>query len=165
MPMQIPSDLHDDLMPLAFLLGQWRGNGHGDYPTIDAFQFGQEIGFTHDGRPFLHYFSRTWLIDDKQNAVRPLALETGFLRPQPDGAIEMMLAHPTGFVEIYYGSVEGAKLEIATDAVVRSQTAKEYVGGQRLYGLAEGDLLWTFDMAAVGVPIQPHIWARLKRAP
>ena len=77
----------------------------------------------------------------------------------------MMLAHPTGFVEIYYGSVEGAKLEIATDAVVRSQTAKEYVGGQRLYGLVEGDLLWTFDMAAVGEPIQPHIWARLKRAP
>jgi hypothetical protein len=164
MPVQIPSDLHQDLIPVAFLLGQWQGNGHGDYPTIDAFQFGQQVGFTHDGRPFLHYFSRTWMTDDEGGETRSLALETGFLRPQPDGGIELLLAHPTGIVEIYYGKVEGAKIELATDAVVRTHTATEYVGGQRLYGLVEGDLLWTFDMAAVGQPIQAHIWARLQRA-
>ncbi len=164
MPIKIPSDLHPQVMPVAFLLGQWHGNGRGDYPTIEAFEFGQEVAFTHDGRPFLHYFSRTWLLDDEGNEVRPLALETGFLRPQPGGEIELVLAHPTGFVEIYYGKVGGAKLELATDAVVRTQTAKEYVGGQRLYGLVEGDLLWTFDMAAVGQPIQSHIWARLTRS-
>ena len=55
MPFHIPADLHADLMPLAFLLGHWQGNGHGDYPTIEKFQFGQEIAFTHDGRPFLHF--------------------------------------------------------------------------------------------------------------
>ena len=27
----------------------------------------------------------------------------------------------------------------------------------------EGDLLWTFDMAAVGQELQSHIWARLQR--
>lgn len=164
MPFQIPSDLHPDVVPIAFLLGHWRGNGHGDYPTIDSFEFGQEIGFTHDGRPFLHYFSRTWLLDDEGNEVRPLALETGFFRPKPDGVLEVTLAHPTGFVEIYYGQVDGAKIELGTDAVVRTQTAKEYTGGQRLYGLVEGDLLWTFDMAAVGQSLQPHIWARLQRS-
>jgi hypothetical protein len=74
-----------------------------------------------------------------------------------------VLAHPTGFVEIYYGSVEGAKIELATDAVVRTATAKEYTAGHRLYGLVEGDLLWTFDMAAQGEGIQSHIWARLQR--
>ncbi len=164
MPFQIPADLHPDLMPVAFLLGHWQGNGRGDYPTIDAFQFGQEVGFTHDGRPFLHYFSRTWLIDDRGGEVRPLALETGFLRPQQDGGVELMLAHQGGFVEIYYGKVDGAKIELGTDAVVRTRTAKEYVGGHRLYGLVDGELLWTFDMAAVGQPMQSHIWARLRRA-
>ena len=97
MPFEIPSDLHPDLMPIAFLLGHWHGNGHGDYPTIEAFQFRQEVGFTHDGRPFLHYLSRTWLLDDDGNDVRPLALETGFFRPQPEGAIEVLLTHPTGY--------------------------------------------------------------------
>ncbi|MGH3448283.1 MAG: FABP family protein, partial [Nocardioidaceae bacterium] len=99
MPFEIPSDLHPDLMPVAFLLGHWNGNGHGDYPTIDAFEFGQEVAFTHDARPFLHYFSRTWLVDEEGNEVRPLALETGFLRPQPDGEIEVVLTHATGVAE------------------------------------------------------------------
>jgi hypothetical protein len=168
MPFEIPGDLHPDLMPVAFLLGQWHGNGHGDYPSIGPFQFGQEAGFTHDGRPFLHYFSRTWLVDgddngDAGNAGRPLALETGFLRMQAEGEIEFLLSHQSGYVEIYYGRVEGARLQLTTDAVVRSATAKEYVAGQRLYGLVEGDLLWTFDMAALGQSLQPHIWARLQR--
>jgi hypothetical protein len=163
MPFQIPSDLHPDVVPVAFLLGHWQGNGHGDYPTIERFEFGQEIAFTHDGRPFLHYFSRTWLVDAEGQEVRPLALETGFLRTKPGGVLELTLAHPTGFAEIYYGEVEGAKVELTTDAVVRTATAKEYNAGHRMYGLVEGDLLWTFDMAAMGQELQSHIWARLKR--
>ncbi len=164
MTFQIPSDLHADVMPIAFLLGHWQGNGQGDYPTIEKFSFGQEIAFTHDGRPFLHCFSRTWLLDDDGNEVRPLALETGFLRPKPEGALELVLTHPTGYAEIYYGKVDGAKIELATDVVARTATAKEYTAGQRLYGLVEGDLLWTFDMAAMGQPLQSHLWGRLRRA-
>jgi hypothetical protein len=75
----------------------------------------------------------------------------------------VVLAHPTGYAEVYYGQVDGAKIELTTDAVVRTATAKEYTAGHRLYGLVEGDLLWSYDMAAVGQPLQPHIWARLKR--
>ncbi len=163
MAITIPPDLHPDLMPIAFLLGHWQGNGRGDYPTIGGFEFGQEIAFTHDGRPFLHYFSRTWQIDDDGDEAGPLALETGFFRPQPDDGLEVVLAHPTGFVEIYYGRIDGAKIELATDAVVRTSSAQEYTAGQRLYGLVDGELLWTFDMAAVGEPLQSHIWARLQR--
>jgi hypothetical protein len=73
------------------------------------------------------------------------------------------MTHPTGFVEIYHGKVEGAKIELTTDTVARTATAKEYTAGHRLYGLVEGDLLWTFDMAAMAQPLQPHIWARLQR--
>ena len=162
MPIDTPADLHPDLLTLAFLLGQWHGNGHGDYPTIEPFHFGQEMGFTHDGRPFLHYFSRTWLVDDDGKPGRPLGLENGFMRPRPGNEIEFLLTHPTGFAEIYYGTVEGPRIIMATAAVVRTNSAKEYVAGQRLYGLVEGDLLWTFDMAAVGQELQPHIWARLQ---
>ena len=163
MPFELPENLHPDCAPIAWLLGTWRGNGHGDYPTIDAFQFGQECIFTHDGRPFFHYMSRSWEIDENGERVRDRAIETGFIRSRADGNLEWLLAHSTGFTEVWYGTAEGPKIEITTDAVVRSETAKEYVAGHRMYGLVEGDLLWAFDMAAVGQPLQPHLWGRLVR--
>ena len=69
-----------------------------------------------------------------------------------------MLAHNTGFVETWYGEIhpEQPRFEIATDAVVRTATAKEYVGGKRLYGYVNGDLLYAYDMAAMGQELQPH---------
>jgi len=160
---EIPSDLHPDLVPLAWLLGRWQGNGHGEYPTIEKFEFGQEAVFAHDGRPFLHYFSRSWLIDADGNKVKNSALETGFLRARPDREVEFLLAHHTGFTEIWYGRVEGAKLELTTDVVARTHSAKEHTAAHRLYGLVDGDLLYAHDMAAMGQPMQSHIWARLKR--
>lgn len=163
MAFEIPDNLHPDCAPIAWLLGTWRGNGHGDYPTIDAFQFGQEVVFAHDGRPFFHYFSRTWIVDGEGNKVREGALETGFLRARPEGQLELILAHPTGFAEVWYGEVDGAKFELVTDAVVRTATAKDYAGGKRLYGYVEGDLLYAYDMAAMGQALQPHLWGRLLR--
>jgi hypothetical protein len=163
MPFELPEDLHPDCARVAWLLGTWRGNGHGDYPTIEPFQFGQECIFTHDGRPFFHYLSRSWIVDETGATVRNAAIETGFLRPKPDGGFEWLLTHHTGFVEIWHGTVDGPKLEMSTDAVARTSSAKEYVAGHRLYGLVEGDLLWAFDMAAVGQELQPHLWGRLIR--
>jgi hypothetical protein len=163
MPFELPEDLHPDCARVAWLLGTWRGNGHGDYPTIEPFQFGQECIFTHDGRPFFHYLSRSWIVDGTGATVRNAAIETGFLRPKPDGGFEWLLTHHTGFVEIWHGTVDGPKLEMSTDAVARTSSAKEYVAGHRLYGLVEGDLLWAFDMAAVGQELQPHLWGRLIR--
>lgn len=164
MPFEIPDNLHPNCTPVAWLLGTWQGNGHGDYPTIEGFQFGQELIFTHDGRPFFHYFSRSWIVDEEGEKVRDSALETGFLRCGEDGKMEFLLAHNTGIEEIYYGTAENGKLDLVTDAVVRTETAKEYQAGKRLYGNVEGDLLYAFDMAAMGEALQPHLWARLQRA-
>jgi hypothetical protein len=160
---EIPQDLHPDCVPLAFLLGTWAGAGVGGYPTVADFRFGQELEFGHNGKPFLSYTSRSWLLDDEGNQVRPLATETGFWRPQPDNKVELVLAHPTGFVEIWLGDIDGAKIELRTDLVARTASAKEYTAGHRLYGLVEGDLLWAYDMAAMGQPLQSHLSARLKR--
>ena len=77
-------------------------------------------------------------------------METGFWRPQPDGGLEVVMCHPAGIAEVWYGTIAGAKIELATDAVVRTATAEDYTAGQRLYGNVEGDLLWTFDKAAGG---------------
>ena len=166
MPFEIPDNIHENCARLAWLLGRWAGNGHGEYETIESFQFGQEVIFQQDGRPFIHYMSRAWLVDEQGNTIREAAQETGFIRPQPDGTIEMLLAHNTGFVETWIGELhpEQPRFELTTDAVVRTATAKEYTGGKRLYGYVNGDLLYAYDMKAAGQELQPHLWARLKRA-
>ncbi len=164
MAFELPSDLHPNCGPVAWLLGTWRGNGHGDYPTIEKFTYGQELIFTHDGRPFFHYMARSWLTDDAGEKVRDAAIETGFLRCPEPGRVEFLLTHSSGISELWMGSAENGQLDLVTDAVLRTETAKEVGGGKRLYGNVEGDLLYAYDMAAVGQPLQPHLWARLKRA-
>ena len=154
---------HPDLASLRFLLGRWEGAGVGGYPTIESFHFGQEINISHNGKPFLIYTSRSWLLDDEGVPGRPLGMETGFWRPQPEGKVEVLLAHPTGITEIYLGEVTGTKIEMATDIVARTASAKEVTAGHRLYGLVGADLAYAYDMAAVGQPLQPHLSAQLKR--
>lgn len=167
-------DLPEEVLPLSWLLGQWVGVGTGQYPTIGDFRFGQELSFTCDGRPFIALNSRSWILDDEGNRSRPGATESAYFRPRPDNEFEAVFAHPTGFVEVWHGKVvvsqiqdatiTRASLEMSTDTVVRTHSAKEYLGGQRLYGLApDGDLAWTFDMSAVGQPLTNHLAAKLKR--
>ena len=160
---QIPDNLHPQCAPVVWLLGTWRGNGHGDYPTIEPYQYGQELVFQQDGRPFFHYFARSWITDDEGNVVREAAQETGFLRCLPEGRIELVLAHNTGFTEIWYGVAENGKLEMRTAGVSYTETAKDVTAGHRLYGNVEGDLLYAYDMEAMGQELQPHLWARLQR--
>ena len=62
---------HPGLAPLRFLLGRWEGAGVVGYPTIQSFSFGQEITFSHNGKPFLIYSSRTWLLDDEGYRAAP----------------------------------------------------------------------------------------------
>lgn len=168
------ADLPEPVIPLSWLLGSWVGVGTGQYPTIEDFRFGQEVVFGCDGRPFLSYHSRSWMLDDEGNRVRPLGTESGFWRPRPDNHVEVTLAHPTGYAEIWVGTIEvtgienavitGARATLHTETVARTESAKEYSAGERLYGLVNGRLLWTYDMAAVGQSMTNHLAATLTPA-
>lgn len=163
MPFHLDVDMPRELAPLAWMIGRWEGAGVVGYPTIESANFGQEIECFHDGRPFLHWRSRTWKLDEEGNQVKPLATETGYWRPLPEGEVELVLAHPTGIIEMYHGVTSPAKVEVRTDSVVRSPHAKEYNAGHRLYGYVEGSLMYAMDMAAVGQALQSHLSAELKR--
>jgi hypothetical protein len=159
-------DLHEQCLGLLPLIGVWRGEGEVVYPTIDGpYAYGQQIVFAHDGRPFLSYESRAWLLRPDGEVLRPAARETGFWRPQPDGELEVLITHATGIVEVFYGRATSLTTwEIETDAVVRTASAKEVTGSHRLYGLVEGgDLAYVDERAMEGQPLQPHLSARLSR--
>mgnify|MGYP001179532056 CR=1 FL=1 len=77
--------------------------------------------------------------------------------------IEVSLVHPTGINELYLGQVKGPRIDLATDAVMRTVMAKEYVAATRIYGLVEGHLLWAWDIAALGQDLRTHSSGRLAR--
>jgi THAP4-like, heme-binding beta-barrel domain len=67
-------------------------------------------------------------------------------------------------MELYLGKLAGpTRLEMGTDAIVRSPSGAEVTGGHRLFGIVEGALLYAHEMAGSESDLQPHLSARLLR--
>ena len=75
------------------------------------------------------------------------------------------MSNPEGFSEIWFGKLSPGRVDLTTDAVVRSPAATvEYTAGRRLYGLVEGQLMYSFDRATTEHSLRPYVWATLVRA-
>jgi len=77
--------------------------------------------------------------------------------------IEVSIVHSDGVSELYLGQVRGPRIDITTDAVVRTAGAKVYAAATRMYGLVDGHLLWAWDIAALGQDLRTHASGRLAR--
>jgi hypothetical protein len=77
--------------------------------------------------------------------------------------LEVSIVQPDGVSEVYVGQVDGPRIDLATDAVMRTAGAKEYAAATRLYGLVEEHLLWAWDIAALGQDLRTHASGRLAR--
>lgn len=167
---EIPSDLHPDLVPLAFLLGNWAGAGVHDFPGSEKCNFGQEVSFSHDGRDFLEYRSHSWVLDAEGNKVKPLESESGYWRISAEGdkgprKVEVVMVRNDGVVEVWYGELADKKpqIDLATDAVARTAASGPYSGGKRLYGYVNSDLMWVGEKQTPEVPLRPYMSAQLKK--
>jgi hypothetical protein len=159
----MPPDLHPDLQELAALLGTWQGRGSGDYPTIEPFEYLEEVAFSHVGKPFLVYGQKTRAAADG----KPLHAETGYLRVPRPGQVELVLAHPSGITEIEVGTYtsDGAAIELdmSTTQIGRTPTAKEVTALGRRFRVDGDELSYSLQMGAVGQPLQHHLSAVLHR--
>lgn len=157
--------LHPDLEELAPLLGGWTGRGSGNYPTIERFEYFEEVVFSHVGKPFLAYVQKTRAVPDG----RPLHAETGYLRVPGPGHVELVLAHPTGVAEIEVGTYSVAgdviELELSTASIGLAPSAKEVTGLSRSIRIEGDELSYSLRMGAVGQPLQDHLAAVLHRKP
>ncbi len=157
-------ELHPGIAALAPLIGTWSGRGAGDYPTITAFEYLEEVAIAHTGKPFLTYTQRTRSPDGP-----PMHAETGYLRMSADGRVELVVAHPTGIAEIDEGTVsitdDVLAIELRSTSIGRSASAKEVVALERSIRVSGSELHYTLRMAAVGEPLQHHLSATLLRQP
>jgi hypothetical protein len=151
--------LHPDLEALGALVGTWSGSGHGVYPTIEPFDYRETVTFGHVGEPFLSYTQRS------THAVTDLPLhgETGFLRAPRPGWVELVVVHPGGIAEVAEGAIEGNTISVRSTGVVCTPTAKEVTAIERDLLVDGSALRYELRMAAVGVPMDLHLVAELRR--
>jgi hypothetical protein len=155
----VPGPLLPEIEPLAFLLGTWRGAGTGGYPTIDPFDYEEELSFEHVGDTFLLYAQRSWSPADGA----PIHFERGFLRRGADGLIEFTLAHPLGLTEVSEGSLDGTRFELTSSAIGRTGTGMDVVSVVRRYQVEGDSLRYETDMATERTSLTLHLAAELHR--
>ncbi|MCL2803321.1 MAG: FABP family protein [Micrococcales bacterium] len=166
--LSVARDLPPELYPLSWLIGRWQGTGRVSYQGIEDSGIDQVISFSHSGGPYLAYSATTHL--DEPAGGQLWHEETGFWRltpgqtqADPPFELEVLLADPAGSLSLYLGQVNGQRIDLASDAIMRTASAAEYSAAARLYGLVESDLLWAWDVAALGQPLASYISARLAR--
>lgn len=167
-------NLSDALLALLPLVGVWRGEGEGRDADGD-YRFGQQIVVSHDGGDYLNWEARSWRLNEDGEYDSPALRETGYWRfvtdpADPTGldetqAIELLLAHSAGYVELFYGQpLNQSSWELATDALARSRSGVLVGGAKRLYGIVEGgDLAYVEERVDADGGLVPHLSARLTR--
>jgi hypothetical protein len=153
----LPAELPVSLRPFV---GTWRGEGHGEYPTIASFDYFEEIVLgTVPGKPFLVYSQKTRAVDDG----RPLHGESGFWRSPAPGHFEVVVAHPFGAVEVLEGQAVDGEIRLVSTTVATASTAKRVQQTQRVL-IVDGDAItYRVAMAAVGQSLTHHLTATLRR--
>ena len=160
--MDTPADLAPDLTPVASLIGTWKGEGAGSYPTIDDFVYSEEITFADVGKPFLHYVQKT-----RGPSGAPMHTETGYLRIPGNGTAEFVLAQPTGQAELCEGTghTDGDTVVLEFhSSLLNSASAKQVSSTHRRYEFVGDTVTTTFAMAAVGQTMTHHLRSQLRRA-
>lgn len=190
MAFEFPEDLAPELYPLAWLVGTWRGPGFVAYPGVEQQPIVVESSFSHDGGPYLSYQSTMWLLKGEFNSLEDevdvatleagavWATEQGYWRIPPAAStevaptsdteparteLELLLAEPTGHVSVFLGAAQGARIQLASDLIARTQSAAEVTAGQRIYGLVNSELYWAHDLAAFGQELQSYASGRMQR--
>ncbi|WP_454085082.1 FABP family protein [Georgenia sp. Marseille-Q6866] len=111
--------------------------------------------------------AEVWATETAYWRATPAAPEEPADGEKPSGQrstdIEVLVAQPTGHVVVYIGSVRPARIDIVSDAVVRTASAQDVSASSRMYGLVQGDLLWVEELAAFGHELQSYASGRLSR--
>ncbi|KUI46599.1 fatty acid-binding protein [Mycobacterium sp. GA-1199] len=165
------ANLNDALLALLPLVGVWRGEGEGRGADGD-YRFGQQIVVSHDGSDYLIWEARSWRLSESGDFEAHTLRESGFWRfvndpadPSESQAIELLLAHSAGYIELFYGRpLSQSSWELVTDALARSKSGMLVGGAKRLYGIVEGgDLAYVEERVDADGGLVPHLSARLSR--
>lgn len=146
---------------LTGLVGVWRGRGRGEYPTIDPFDYGDELVISDSGRGFLQIQQTTQINGE------PRHVEVGYLRTPTADSVELVIAIPTGQAELGVGAClvdDDGTVHVTTVAdVLNAPSAKEVSQIVRSYRLQGDTLEHELRMVSMGQELTVHLTSTLTR--
>lgn len=123
-----------------------------------------EVGFWRLTRPRTDADAGPGLLPAREVAPQRGVEDVEAMRNAADGFdLEVSIVRSDGVSELYLGQAQGPRIDLATDAVVRTASTRDYSRAERMYGLVQGHLLWAWDIAALGGEFASHASARLAK--
>ncbi|HVU74707.1 MAG TPA: FABP family protein [Mycobacteriales bacterium] len=167
--------LHLDLLPVAWLVGTWTGDGflveraaegeQADAGAVVEVPVTLELTFRHTGSAVLGYALRVTRHGVEEDG------EVGWWRVRPHEQdlarvhLEVLLAHPTGVVEVYVGEAADATIHLATDLVAHTETGAPVAAASRQYGIRANTLVFVVDEATGEAGLRSRLSGQLERVP
>jgi hypothetical protein len=153
---------HDGTPHIQYTCTSWMLDADGDSTSTTPLD--SEIGYWRLSRPLGDGDPGPGMLPRGGEPVFTTTESVETLRNTRGGFdLEVSIVQPGGVSEVYLGEVNGPRIDLATDAVMRTAGAKEYAAATRLYGLVEEHLLWAWDIAALGQDLRTHASGRLAR--
>jgi hypothetical protein len=160
------SDKHTSCIRLLGLLeGTWAGEGRGQYPAINSFDYRETLTFTRKDEKSLAYEQRTRKRFDGQTEYLPSHWENGFIRILENDELELVNAQSGGRSEVLVGVIE-----MHANLIRVHFTSKALINDARMVSSArtfelEGDILrYEMEMQTTNVDrLTPHLKITLQR--
>lgn len=150
-------NIHQALTPISWIIGKWKStSAKGAYPTIQSFEYCEELEFKSVGQPTLNYTSTTW----HPIKLNPMHLESGFLRIKPGtNKLAFMVSHNFGLTSLEEGEVYGNEIMLKAKEISRMSFAKDpaITSLERVIRLEDGKLHITVAMATDKTPLNNHL--------
>jgi len=147
---------HDGAPHVQYSCSAWLLDGEGDSTSTTPLY--SELGYWRLSRPLGDGDPGPGMLPRTADAVYTTADAVETLRNERGAFdLEVSIVQPGGVSEVYVGEVNGPRIDLATDAVMRT------AGATRLYGLVDDHLLWAWDIAALGQDLRTHASGRLAR--
>ncbi|WP_426181313.1 FABP family protein [Microbacterium sp. TWP3-1-2b2] len=151
---------HDGTGYLNYSATGWMASDEGE-PSVPLVA---ETGFWRLSRPATPADAGPALLPPVESSPARTVHDVEQLRAESGGfPLEVSIAHSDGTLELYLGEINGPRIDIATDAIVRGAGGKDYRAASRMYGLVDAHLLWAWDIAALGTELASHASARLAK--
>ncbi len=152
-------DVSSGVRALGALVGTWRGHGAGDYPTMEPFDYEEEIVFSWLTERSVRYLQRAW----SPAGGETLHSENGIWRAAHDGRLEVTIALP-GVAEVSEGTLVEGSIRLQSTSISRAAGGAGLAAAVRRYDVDGHTLSYDIHMGTVDVSTQPHIRATLSRS-